>query len=564
MHFRAILFFSIACLSLPAQGAKLVVQCFGIERKPLPNIVVSAMGPNSTSAPSDVAGRAEIELPSETVPGSWISLFVVRAPANYVLFEPMDGRVMVPANTNQAQSYAVIRLCKRGDSQIIKDLKFVVIAASETIRIAGPGDAAHTSDGDLKGALAEVAKRFSVPLEQLEQAIHQLHDKTVNPYEQGIIALFEQRYPAAVGFLEQALKDSEDRKDPTSTLNASLFLGQALYMEGEYKSAAEVFNKAAALQPADAGLLTGFALSLTKIRDYSGAARLFRRALAEREKELGPDSPELARSLTNLVFVLGRTKEFAEAAQLQQRALPLWEKLVGLQDHQYALQLNNLITLFSNNGDYRAAIPWAKKQVELCKQEKGADNVECAVNLGDLATLYYNSEDYAGAEPTLNEALAIFERKLSTYDSDIVACYRKLARVLDAKGDAQRAEFNFRKALDLMTQGRGSDNADLVPILIDLAELLDRNKSYAASAREYQRVLDIRKKNLPPGHKNVVTAMTNLGLELFDAGDYGRSAPLLNEALPLQKKYLGEDSSVVMLIEKVLAQIRDSASAASR
>jgi tetratricopeptide (TPR) repeat protein len=541
--------------SSPARGAKLVVQCFDLGTKPLQNVQVSAMGPNSVSNLSDAAGRAEIELPAGTIPGSWVTLYIVRAPDSYVLFEPMDGHVIVPAYANQ-DSYAVIRLCKKGDIQVIRDLKFVVTAASTSITIADPS---HTSAGDLDGALALVAKKFNVPRQQLEQAIHQLNDKTSNPYGQGIIALFERRYTDAVRYLEQALKDSEDRNDVIATLNARLFLGQAFYLQGEYKSAAGMFAKAADLQPGDAGLLTGFALSLTKIRDYSGAANLFRRALAEREKELGPDSSELAAPLTQLATALGEIKEFAEAAKLQQRALPLWEKRVGLQDHQYALQLDNLITLYSNNGDYRAAIPYAGKRVELCKQASRADT-ECAVDLADLGTLYYNNEDYTGAEPPLREGLAIFERKLTTHDSDIVACYRKLARVRKAKGDTTGAESNFRKALDLLTADRGADSPDLVPILLDLAELLHSDKRHAAAAREYRRVLDIRSKNKPSGDRNVVTAKSNLGLELFEAGDYENAARLLNEALPLLTKYLGDGAAVVSTIQEVLAQIRDNAS----
>jgi hypothetical protein len=297
--------------AVPARGAKLIVQCFNLERKPLPNVQVTAQGPNSVSL-SDLAGRAQIELPSGAIPGTWVTLYVVRAPDGYVLVEPLDGRVIIPAYGNQ-ESYAVIRLCKKGEIQIINNLKFVVAAASMSITITDPS---HTGEGDPDGGLAVIARKFSLPREQLKQAIHQLHDKTINPYEQGIVALFERRYPDAVGFLQRALKDSEDSKDDTSTLNARLFLGQAFYLQSDYKAAAEMFRKAAELQPGDAGLLTGFALSLSKIHDYSGAANLFRRALAEREKELGPDSPELALPLTQLAIALSEIKEFAEGCKV--------------------------------------------------------------------------------------------------------------------------------------------------------------------------------------------------------------------------------------------------------
>src|SRR5438270_8165710 len=61
MRFGAILFFAISCLSFPARGEKLLVQVFGLDGRPLAGVVLSATGPNSTSAPSDTAGRAEIE-----------------------------------------------------------------------------------------------------------------------------------------------------------------------------------------------------------------------------------------------------------------------------------------------------------------------------------------------------------------------------------------------------------------------------------------------------------------------------------------------------------------------
>jgi tetratricopeptide (TPR) repeat protein len=56
---------------------------------------------------------------------------------------------------------------------------------------------------------------------------------------------------------------------------------------------------------------------------------LVRRALAIREKALGPDHPEVAESLNNLANVYRGRGRFAEAEPLLERALPIREKSLG-------------------------------------------------------------------------------------------------------------------------------------------------------------------------------------------------------------------------------------------
>jgi Tfp pilus assembly protein PilF len=62
--------------------------------------------------------------------------------------------------------------------------------------------------------------------------------------------------------------------------------------------------------------------------DFAGARPLYERALAIREKALGPEHPETAASLNNLAVLLGGQGDFAGARLLLKRALAIAAKQV--------------------------------------------------------------------------------------------------------------------------------------------------------------------------------------------------------------------------------------------
>lgn len=63
--------------------------------------------------------------------------------------------------------------------------------------------------------------------------------------------------------------------------------------------------------------------------DYAKAEPLLRRALAIREKALGPDHPDTATSLNNLALLYQYVGDYAKAEPLLQRALAIYRKRCG-------------------------------------------------------------------------------------------------------------------------------------------------------------------------------------------------------------------------------------------
>jgi tetratricopeptide (TPR) repeat protein len=72
---------------------------------------------------------------------------------------------------------------------------------------------------------------------------------------------------------------------------------------------------------------------------YSDAEPLCMRALAISEKALGPDHPDVAKSLNNLASLYRNQGRYGEAEPLYKRALAITEKALG-PDHPDVAQLS--------------------------------------------------------------------------------------------------------------------------------------------------------------------------------------------------------------------------------
>ena len=83
--------------------------------------------------------------------------------------------------------------------------------------------------------------------------------------------------------------------------------------------------------------------------NYAEAEPLYRRALAIREKTLGPDHPDTAASLNNLALLRCLQGNCAEAEPLFRRALAIAEKVLG-PDRPETQTIRKNIQMFLENG----------------------------------------------------------------------------------------------------------------------------------------------------------------------------------------------------------------------
>jgi tetratricopeptide (TPR) repeat protein len=109
---------------------------------------------------------------------------------------------------------------------------------------------------------------------------------------------------------------------------------------------------------------------------YSEARPLLGRALAIREKTVGPEDPDTATSLNNLASLLQSQGDLAGARPLYERALAINEKRFG-EGLGTAVSLNNLGGLLHAQGDLAAARPLFERALAIDEKALGPEHPAC-------------------------------------------------------------------------------------------------------------------------------------------------------------------------------------------
>ena len=138
-----------------------------------------------------------------------------------------------------------------------------------------------------------------------------------------------------------------------------------------------------------------------------GRGRCYERALAIREKALGPEHPDTATSLNNLAILLKAEGDFAGARPLYERALAICEKVLGPEHPDTATSLNNLANLLRDQGDFAGRDRCYERALAIREKALGPEHPDTATSLNNLAV--------PAAEPRAisRRRAPLFERALS-------------------------------------------------------------------------------------------------------------------------------------------------------
>ena len=130
-----------------------------------------------------------------------------------------------------------------------------------------------------------------------------------------------------------------------------------------------------------------------------------------------------------------------------ERALALRERVLGPEHPQTAGSLNNLAGLHYAQGNYGAALPLFERALSIHEQALGADHPATATSVGNLAVFYAYRGDFATAIPLIERALAIRLRTLGPGHPGTVSTEESLATMRRAAGQQSSTPRNPTEAL---------------------------------------------------------------------------------------------------------------------
>lgn len=233
-------------------------------------------------------------------------------------------------------------------------------------------------------------------------------------------------------------------------------------------------------------------------RSQLGLARtLLERALAIRERDLGPNDPVTAWTLNYLAEVLHYQGEVSAARSLLERALTIRERALG-GDHQATAESHNdLALLLVGEGDLAGARSLLKRALAAMERTVGLDHHHTVTVLSNLGLVLHKQGDLATSRLLLERAVAIGERRYGSDHLIVGRSLRNLSMTLLAQGERAAADLTFKRALAIHQRVLGHDHPDTARTLHRRAVGLREDGKLAAAATLFQRAIAIYELAVP-------------------------------------------------------------------
>jgi tetratricopeptide (TPR) repeat protein len=284
-----------------------------------------------------------------------------------------------------------------------------------------------------------------------------------------------------------------------------------------------------------------FSNLLARNGNHEGAEALCHRVLEGYEKALGPDHPDTLGIVNNLGVLLMSKGDFDGAEALFRRALESQEKALGAENPDTLLSVRNLGVLLMSKGDYDRAEPLHRRALEGYEKALGLEHPTTMGRVEDLGILLRDKGDYDGAEALLCRAVMGYEKALGAEHPLTLGSVNNLGLLLRYKGDNDRAETLHRRALEGCEKSLGAEHPCTLSSVGSLGDLLSDKGDYDGAEPLLRRALEGYEKSLGAEHPDTLGSVSSLGNLLSDKGDYDGAEALYRRALKGKEKALGAE-----------------------
>ncbi|KAK3083411.1 hypothetical protein FSP39_021957 [Pinctada imbricata] len=269
------------------------------------------------------------------------------------------------------------------------------------------------------------------------------------------------------------------------------------------------------------------------------------RALEIREISLDPDHPvvarhELAEPLKKRAMSIRKKVKTPRVTSgqiksvVQRRALQLEELAIGPDSPDLARSLNELGVLHYLQNDFEAAESLFKRALEMRESTLSADHLDVAQSLNNLAALYNDRRQYDKAEPLYDRALQIRVKHHSVNHDSVASVIKHLALLYRKQGKFDKAEPMYKKAIEIREKSFGPEHPSVATALVNLAVLYSQQNKYTEADPLYKRALKIYEDSLGPHHPRVAETLRNLAVMKYEMKDFETAAKFYKRATEIK------------------------------
>jgi tetratricopeptide (TPR) repeat protein len=364
------------------------------------------------------------------------------------------------------------------------------------------------------------------------------------------------------------------KADPGDRARADALNGQimAFYGQGRFAEATPLAAQLVAILERDLGPdslelasgLNNLAELYSKQQRDRDALPLIARCLAIRSNKLGADHPDVIK--TREKFDSLKRAVAAQTAPVPPAPPPLSQHreiargpTPSQVEMERALALNQQSIALSKQERYIEALPLAQQVLAIFEKNLPPDHRNIPIGLGNLAQLYVQLQRFDEAEPLYQRALALLEKNKDANPTELGYTLANLANLQARQKHFPEAEALYRRCLPFLERGLGDKNETVDQIRNNLADI-ERAQGRVAEA---DPLLTGRVKPprlalpgaakpspdlLPPPSLEDSAAAAALDQKIYDlttAKRFAEALPLALQLQPLLEKMYGPDNLAV-------------------
>jgi tetratricopeptide (TPR) repeat protein len=349
---------------------------------------------------------------------------------------------------------------------------------------------------------------------------------------------------AAEAALHRAAQAAAEARDDVAAAKAwTLLVGVVGYLGGRpdeglalarFADAAVARANAADSVGADLDSMRG--LVYDALGQYDEARRHHERALATRERTLGPDHLEVAQVLDNLGAIPLEQRRWDEAEKHYARALDIRRRQLGEDHPDVGASWNSLGAAQRGKGARETALASYEKAHRIWQRSLGPDHPNLAAALNNIGNLERELGRPRPAREHLRAALELWRRVSPVeHAASIAIVVSNLGLLAHEANDLEGAEALLAEALPLLEAALGKEHPRLTVTLHNLAEVKRERGDCAAAEPLFRRALALREAKLGKDHVDVADPLVGLGQCRLAAGDAPGALPLLERAVLLRR-----------------------------
>ncbi len=280
---------------------------------------------------------------------------------------------------------------------------------------------------------------------------------------------------------------------------------------------------------------------------YDRAVSLSEEALEDRQRALGEDHDEVARSLTQVGHGLFEKGEYEAAEEHLRRALTIQRPAPDAESPDLATTLGRLAAVRAAEGEAEDAERLFARALEMRRSLFGDDHAEVAAARDNLAELYFKLGRWQEAGELFGQVLEARRRLLGDDHPDVAGSLNNLAAARKALGDHEAAEELYRQSIELRRELLGDDHPDVAMSLNNLAVLLQTMARDAEAVPLFRQALAINREVRGARHDVVAANLNNLASSLKALGENREAEELYLLSLEIKRELFGDEHPRVTL-----------------